>query len=790
MKKLPFFLSLGGGLVIALVSIYGFILLSQRPGLPREITLESLKEVDGIEIKDRKDLEFIFSQKTIGERVNISFKVDDRVEKKELELVAYYSQVPFPLIYLLIGLFCLAIGVVVFLLRAEDARARIYYWASISFASANIISGGFYCLQKDWFSFLPGILFFFLYPLAPALMLHFSFFFSKSKAKIKKFFIYLTYLPGLIFAVIFEVLFLYSSLKFSMSTFRAYQAAFLAFRAYLVLFLLLTIFHLIQNYRKAALEEERARIKWIFYGLFVGLGPFIFIYNLPQILGMNPLISEEFSTVFFVFIPLAFAFSIIKFRLMDIELVINRSIVYSILTIFTVGVYLLSVGFLQNVFSKIFIRQGTISLIAALASAIAFNPARKKIQEFVDKTFFRMNYDYRQSILSFNEIARKMSNSEYLVEFFLLKVRKALPLEYSAVLVYLTEFGKQKLLIAKNGEENLRDLAALLIVPGKILARRRAVRTEEDMDFSQDQALEKNNLELIIPLFFRSEELSGYLSIGKKKSGERFSRDDLELLLTMSGELALNLERIRLQEEVIYERAEKEKLDELNRLKTEFISSVSHELRTPMSSIQGLAEVLLTGKIKDKTKHNELISLVAGESSRLSRFLHNILDFGKIERNVKTYNFQEVQLQPVVEEAIKPFQYRLESEGFMLKTSFPRQPIFLEIDQDAIKQALTNLIDNAIKYSSTRKEINVTVAEKENQVEIQVKDKGIGIPEEAQKKIFEGFFRHEEASRHNPKGVGLGLKIVKHIIEAHRGEIQIESHPSKGSIFSLILPKP
>jgi two-component system phosphate regulon sensor histidine kinase PhoR len=209
-----------------------------------------------------------------------------------------------------------------------------------------------------------------------------------------------------------------------------------------------------------------------------------------------------------------------------------------------------------------------------------------------------------------------------------------------------------------------------------------------------------------------------------------------------------------------------------------------------MSSIQGLAEVLLTGKIKEKAKQDELIGLVAGESSRLSRFLHNILDFGKIEKNVKTYNFQKLELQPVIEEAIKPFQYRLESEKFVLKTSFPKKPVFLEIDQDAMRQALTNLIDNAIKYSSGQKEIEIKVAEKENHVEVQIKDKGIGIPGEAQKKIFEGFFRHEEASRHNPKGVGLGLKIVKHIIEAHKGEIRIESQPSKGSTFSLIFPKP
>jgi signal transduction histidine kinase len=258
----------------------------------------------------------------------------------------------------------------------------------------------------------------------------------------------------------------------------------------------------------------------------------------------------------------------------------------------------------------------------------------------------------------------------------------------------------------------------------------------------------------------------------------------------MVRELALNLERIRLQEEVFEERAEREKLDELNRLKTEFVSSVSHELRTPMSSIRGLAEVLQAGKIKDKAKQDELINLVADESSRLSRFLHNILDFGKIEKQTKTYNFQKEEIQSVVKETVKLFLYRSESDEFVLKTNLPENPLFLEMDRDAVKQALTNLIDNAIKYSSEKKDIEIQILGKEKQVEIQVKDQGLGIPPGEKEKIFEGFYRHAEASQHNPKGVGLGLKIVKHIMEAHKGEIKVKSQPNKGSIFSLIFPKP
>ncbi|NIM90054.1 MAG: GHKL domain-containing protein [Candidatus Aminicenantes bacterium] len=788
MRKIPFLLSLIAGLIVIIICLYGFFLLRQRPGLPTEIDAKNLIRVDGIEIEQSLDPEFILSQKTIGEPAIFYLKTDGQVEKKEARFAPYYTQALFPSLYLVIGLFCLANAILVFLMRSEDVRARIFYWVSLAFTSLIIIQGGFYCLRKDWLSYLPGVLFYFSYPLAPALLLHFSLHFSKIRPRINKLIIYF---PALIFVVLLEGTFIGTGLKSSIEIHRIYQSVMYGFRFYSFLFVSLSIFCLIISYRKTALEEEQAQIKWIFYGLFVGLGPFFLFQVLPQIFKANPLISEELATVFLVFVPLAFAFSIIRFKLMNIELVINRSIVYSILTVFTVSVYLFSVLLLQNIFAKFFsTRETIISVFGALVAAVAFHPARKKIQDFVDRAFFRMSYDYKKSILSFNEKAHKMVSRDHLTDFFLSKINKTLPLEYLGILVYAIQSGRHKLLIRKNGEKTLEALSSLTFKQDKIYARKSAVRTEESMDFSKEKILEEKNLEIVIPLSFRSTDLDGLLTIGKKKSGERFTRDDLELLLTMANELALNLERIKLQEEVFEERTEKEKLDELNRLKTEFISSVSHELRTPMSSIRGLAEILQAGKIKDKTKREEILNLVASESGRLSRFLHNILDFGKIEHQVKTYDFKKTKIQPIIKEVVKFTQYRLESEGFRLRTRLIKKPLFLKIDEDAVKQALTNLLDNAIKYSSDTREIMIELLERKKEMEIQVQDKGIGIPPEAQEKIFEGFYRHPEARDSNPKGVGLGLKIVKHIMEAHQGQVRVKSQPNEGSTFSLIFPKP
>jgi signal transduction histidine kinase len=792
LNKSRYFTYLACGFIVFLVSIYGFILIQGRLELPPDINIQRLLgkdkfmvKLDGLEIKHERDIEFVMSQKRIRNQLIVLFDSGNG-EVEEVRLPRLYAQAPFPVLNLVIGLFCLAIGFVVFILRPEEREAIIFFWASLAFSSAIIISGGYHCLKDNSLSYIPGILFYLAYPFAPALLVHFSLaLFTRIKPKDLIF----IYMPAVIFALVLEATFLVSSLKSSLDINRLYQMIFYIFRFYIVIFALISIVSLVINLRRASLEASRAQIKWILYGLFFGLGPFIFLYQLPQVLRARPFISEDFSIVFFIFIPIALAFSIVKYKLMNIELIINRSLVYGSLTIFTVSLYIFSVYIFQNIFQIIFhIKNIAVFALAALAAAAAFHPARKKIQEFVDKSFYRLSYDYRKTILSFNEKAQKMISQEHLINFFLVKIQNVLPLEHIGIYL-LSETENHPVFITRGQEKDINNIAPFFLKSNQVLSRKDALKTEAHIDIGRDELLKEKGLELVFPLTFRYGALSGCLTLGKKMSGDRFSHDDLDLLQSMTGELILNLERIRLQEEVIYERTEIEKLDELNRLKTEFIATVSHELRTPMSSIRGMSEVLQEGRLKDDAKRDELIKLMASESGRLSRLLHNILDFGKIEQQAKAYNFQKTEICSMVKETVDLFQHHLQKEGFMMRMFLPPNPVYLTVDQDAIKEALTNLIDNAIKYSAEKREIDIEIIEMESQVEIQVRDKGIGIALEEQEKIFDKFYRVPEAVRIIPKGVGLGLKIVKHIMEAHKGEIRVESQPHKGSIFCLVFPK-
>jgi len=227
----------------------------------------------------------------------------------------------------------------------------------------------------------------------------------------------------------------------------------------------------------------------------------------------------------------------------------------------------------------------------------------------------------------------------------------------------------------------------------------------------------------------------------------------------------------------------------LSQMKNEFVSNVSHELRTPLASIRVFGEFLRLGRFENPEKVHEYGDYIETESRRLTQLINNILDFASIESGRKTYHFERCDVREVVCETLKTFEVRLRQNGFNIileGADVPLPPA--RIDAGAIAQSLSNLLDNAVKYSNGNKDITVSLRREGDFVVIAVKDQGIGIPRDEQAKIFDRFHRVSTGLVHDVKGSGLGLAIVRHIVEAHRGRVTIESRPGEGSTFSIHLP--
>ena len=233
-RKVTHFFFLGAGILITLVSLYGFSLLRARPGLPQGIDTHTVLQIDDYKIQTGKDFDFILSRKSIGDRATLILQKGGVPEKTTAVLIPYFSQVAFPLFYLLIGLFCLLMGVVVYLLRPEELRARIFYWLALAFSSSLIISGDFASLGKSRLSYAPGILINILYPLAPALLLHFSLSFSPSPIQVDEIHDLSPCRP-LQLSSWARCLFI-RVLTSSIQTFRTQESIYIFFRLYVVLF--------------------------------------------------------------------------------------------------------------------------------------------------------------------------------------------------------------------------------------------------------------------------------------------------------------------------------------------------------------------------------------------------------------------------------------------------------------------------------------------------------------------------------------------------------------------------
>ncbi len=225
----------------------------------------------------------------------------------------------------------------------------------------------------------------------------------------------------------------------------------------------------------------------------------------------------------------------------------------------------------------------------------------------------------------------------------------------------------------------------------------------------------------------------------------------------------------------------------LAQAKSNFVANVSHELKTPLSLLSLFSEILELGRVKDEEKKIEYYRIIRHESRRLNTMIDNILDFSKIEAGRKTYNFAESDMSEVIENVLSSYRYHINS-GFEIQTNIqPDLPPVL-IDRDAMAQAISNLVDNAIKYSGQVKQVSITTKSLRSDLSIEVADQGIGIPSAEQAKIFEKFYRVGNGLVHDVKGSGLGLSLVKHIIEAHKGTISVESDVGKGSRFTILLP--
>ena len=229
-------------------------------------------------------------------------------------------------------------------------------------------------------------------------------------------------------------------------------------------------------------------------------------------------------------------------------------------------------------------------------------------------------------------------------------------------------------------------------------------------------------------------------------------------------------------------------LKRLENMRRDFVANVSHELRTPLASIEGFSETLLGGALGDPAHNREFVETIQTQARNLHRLIDDLLDLSAIESGKRPPLKKAVDPAQIAREVIETFAPAARTRNVRLHVDAPAS-CRLEADPDQLRQVFVNLIDNAIKFNRDGSEVKVSIDRRDGRLHIDVADQGIGIPQQDISRIFERFYRVDKARSRELGGTGLGLSIVKHIIEAHGGQISVTSSENQGSTFRISFPQ-
>jgi two-component system phosphate regulon sensor histidine kinase PhoR len=307
------------------------------------------------------------------------------------------------------------------------------------------------------------------------------------------------------------------------------------------------------------------------------------------------------------------------------------------------------------------------------------------------------------------------------------------------------------------------------------------------------EKLPENLLNRSIPEAIRNPDLQKF--INKALSSKENIEEDITLY--QRGERILYVHNTPLQDPdgqrsgILVVLNDVTHLRKLENMRKDFAANASHEIKTPLTAIKGFVETLRTGECADPKETDRFLTIIEKHVNRLAAIIEDLMKLSKIEQQDEKSDIQleENSVKSVISSAIQTCREKAEAKEIAIDFVCP-EDISVLLDSRLMAQAVINLLDNAINYSSEKSDIQISASLKDKELRISVQDHGIGIPKEHLSRLFERFYRVDKARSRELGGTGLGLAIVKHIAHAHGGRVSVDSIPGKGSTFSLHLPAP
>jgi len=728
--------------------------------------------------------EFLGDLSSIGDHVTITYERNGTVRATGIVLTPYYESARFLIVSLCVGFITWLVALFILFNRTMNRAGYLLHWALIAFAVAVMITWG----RTDSQSLLPlftRTLFFVSYSAIPALFVLFTTTYPRNKFASFELKSAIVFPVAVIFAAGQSYYQLSALYGHALSDFAAFQDWFDAFNVFLLLSITGCIVSLIHSYRSVRQTDDKRRIEWLIWGFCISPVPFLLLIKLPQLLHISSgVIPEEYTTIFFLLIPFSFAVSLIRYNVMDIEIVINRSIVSVALTILIGTIYGLAVMLAAtSLGTEVQFKEYALVGIIILLAGLILNPVRRRIQHLVDAALFPAKTNFRKASADIVNAFHRCYTADDVYAVLQEHTLKGIPL--SDIALYSHSSGRLRLETSnKTGHPKFVALSGQDI---ESISKSDSIRSIALHNGDVPSGLAAIGCSICVPLFDESSALLGIAAGTPSVTVQHLNEEEYDLFLSFCDKAGETLGRRLLQEKIILKNKENERLAELSNLKSYFVSSVSHELRTPLTSIRMFAEMARANGLSKK-KQDDYLHIVEGESERLSRLIDNVLDFSAIERKKKEYKREMTDPGSVVRRSVQAVRYLFQKEHAVVNVFIPKRLPPLFIDPDAFEEVCINLLSNALKYSPKKKHVAIRLKRVRQSVRLEVSDTGIGIPRAEIGKIFGDFYRVGDPQTRQAGGTGLGLALVKHIVEFHNGTIEVHSTVGKGSTFTITLP--
>ncbi|MCH7887408.1 MAG: GAF domain-containing protein [Candidatus Marinimicrobia bacterium] len=756
-----------------------------------------LRTIDGTEIHTKLDLLRELWAKPLPSERTIVIERNGETLRKGLTLDHRFSYTQNILRIMLAGvLFVLGIFIFYKRMLIHSVRNLSYIFVLLAYAVSVPISER---SGTDLWSILIPFWWAILFTMLPPLYLNFALRFPYKKKILKKrpYIAPLAYLPTALFLPTILYTLWKGGIYRQLESFPLHDAVYKLFTGYMLVYVVITFYILFNVLRNPMERKQKMQVLWFIYGSAVGLFPYLFLRILPKLLGFETLISWDAILVILFAVPISWAISVFAYQLFDVEVVINRSLVYftvlsSLVIVYILIIYLSSsyLGSFYDINNRMFM---TLTIVSA---ALLFEPARRRIQYLIDRFFYRDWYSYRNTLLQlgrqlssisdthtlYKELVKQLVEILYLQNAYIVELFEEKPNNISTFRLSVAHGLTEEEILNSRSLTKGFDLDLSLPVIARFIKNFDPIHTDQIWifpDIPEDfkalrEDIDKIHTQMIVPIVLNGK-LIGSLCLGRKRSGANFTFKDIQLLKSLQHEVGLALKNSDLIQGLI----EAERLASLG----EMSAKIAHEINNPLTVI------LMNAQLQLEKEHNseiiDTLKLIVKHSENIKELTRGYMNLGKSDKFEKKNLLVSEVLRSTVN-SLKPLG---QLKHVNMEESYASSESEVSADFSSLEQVFRNLLLNAVHATADNPKRKIIVGVKPPDdgdiVEAFVSDNGSGINPDIIDKIFDQYF----STKKEEMGTGLGLSVVKEIIEVvHGGKVLVESEIDKGTVFKILLP--